>query len=219
MQAPPSEALFAAIDAGAVDTVERLLAEHPSDAHARDAQGLSALLHALYCGQSAIAEMLVQALGADSLDVHEAAAVGAVDRLRTLVQADRSLVNAWSADGFSPLQLAAFFGHRDAMELLLQSGADVSVAARHPFGVTALHAALASPVPNNARLLIDAGSDVNARQQHGFTPLHTTAQNGDPELTRLLLARGADPTARTDDGRTPRDLAVAHNHDEVAALL
>lgn len=49
-----------------------------------------------------------------------------------------------------------------------------------------------------ARLLIEAGADVNARFQHGQieavkeTPLHWAASNDDVDLAELLLDRGAD---------------------------
>jgi uncharacterized protein len=133
--------------------------------------------------------------------------MGDVDRLRKQLEARPELLNAYSADGFTALQLAAFFGRRPAIDFLLEQGADVSLVARHPFGITALHAALAGPDPDIARPLIEAGADVNARQQGGFTPLHTAAQNGSFDLARLLLERGAHADAVADDGKTPLDLA------------
>ena len=121
--------------------------------------------------------------------------MGAVARLGQLLDVDPSAANAWSHDGFQPLGLAAFFGRREAVELLLARGGEVNTHARHPFHVAALHAALAGPQATIARLLVDAGADVNARQQAGIAPLHETAQNGDLELSQLLLDHGADPSA------------------------
>src|SRR5205085_2213331 len=137
-------------------------------------------------------QLLLARLPADSLTIHEAASVGAVSRLEALLADDPSAVNAWSSDGFQPLGLAAFFGQRQAVELLLARGGQVNTPARHRFGVTALHAALAGPAPDLARVLIAAGADVNAAQNSGETPLHETAFNGSIELTQLLLEQGAD---------------------------
>ncbi|MBV9546606.1 MAG: ankyrin repeat domain-containing protein, partial [Chloroflexi bacterium] len=177
------------------------------------------LLAALYHHQQAIADDLARTIPPESLTIHEAAAAGVLDRLAHLLAADPSSANAWAPDGFTPLALAAFFGRRESVELLLQHGADVSVAARNPSGVTALHAALAGPEPEIARILVAAGADVNARQQRGFAPLHTTAQNGSLELSQFLLEHRADPSVATDDGRTPADLARAAGHTVLADYL
>ena len=180
---------------------------------------VSPILDALYHGRVDDAERLLAAAGADTLTIHEAAAMGSVARIAALLDDDPAAVNAWAVDGFQPLGLAAFFGRREAVELLLARGGEVNTHARHPFHVAALHAALAGPQPNIARLLVDAGADVNARQQAGIAPLHETAQNGDLELTQLLLDHGADPSAVNDQGRTPAATAREHGHEAVAQLL
>src|SRR5712692_7620926 len=164
---------------------------------------VSPIMDALYHGRVDDAERLVAEAGPATLTIHEAAAMGAVQRIAQLVDGDPAAVNAWSPDGFQPLGLAAFFGRRAAVELLLARGGEVNTHARHPFHVAALHAALAGPQPSIARLLVDAGADVNARQQAGVTPLHETAHIGNGELVRLLLDHGADPKAIDDQGKTP----------------
>jgi ankyrin repeat protein len=180
---------------------------------------LSPVMDALYHGRADEAQQLAAAAGEDSLTIHEAAAMGSVARLAQLLDADPSAVNAWSEDGFQPLGLAAFFGRRAAVGLLLARGGEVNTAARNPLQVTALHAALAGPEPSIAELLVAAAADVNARQQDGFTPLHETAQTGHVELTRLLLDHGADPTLPNASGLTPADIARQGGHADVLELL
>src|SRR2546426_5265296 len=63
------------------------------------------------------------------LDVFEAAALGEVETLRVLLDADTSGVSAWSDDGFTPLHYAAFFGRPEVARLLLEYGADLEVPA------------------------------------------------------------------------------------------
>jgi ankyrin repeat protein len=184
-----------------------------------ESASVSPILDALYHGQRAAAEQLAAAAGPAALSIHEAAALGQRPRLEQLLGTDPTLVNAWSSDGFQPLGLACFFGQREAAELLLARGAELNTAARHPFHVTALHAALAGPEPGIAAVLIAAGAEVNARQQGGFTPLHTTAHSGLLELTRLLLLNGADPTLANDAGQTPAAIAREHHHPDVLQLL
>ena len=180
---------------------------------------VSPMMDALYHGRADEALRLLAERGADSLTIHEAAAMGEVARVRALLAHDQTLVNAWAPDGFQPLGLACFFGRREAAELLLAQGGEVNTPARHPFHVTALHAALASPEPGFAAVLIAAGADVNARQQGGMTPLHEAAHAGYLELARLLLAHGADPRATNDAGKTPVDVARERGHADVVDLL
>src|SRR5207253_1264890 len=174
---------------------------------------------ALYHGRADEAQRLVADAPPESLTIHEAAAAGVVPRLEQLLASDPATLNAWSADGFQPLQLAAFFGRPEAVELLLARGAEVSTPATHQFHVTALHAALAGPTPDVARALIAAGADVNARQQGGVTPLQEAAANGALDLVGLLLERGADPAATDDNGRTAADWARDRGQTAVVELL
>jgi uncharacterized protein len=183
------------------------------------AAAVSPIMDALYHGHADEAERLLAEGGPAALNVHEAAAMGAIERLEQLLDQNPADVNAWSADGFQPLQLAAFFGRPEAVELLLARGAEVSTPARHQFHVTALHAALAGPTPDVARTLIAAGADVNARQQGGVTPLQEAAANGALDLVGLLLERGADPAATDDNGRTAADWARDRGQTAVVELL
>src|ERR1700674_1495218 len=96
---------------------------------------LSPIMDALYHGRTDELQRLVAAAPPDSLTIHEAAAVGLGPRLEQLLAADPGAVNAWSPDGFQPLQLAAFFGRRQAVELLLARGAEVNSHARNSFQV------------------------------------------------------------------------------------
>jgi uncharacterized protein len=158
-------------------------------------------------------------LAADpELDVHEAAALGYLDRLRALIEHAEAL-SARSGDGFTALHFAAFFAKPEAARILIEAGAPVDAVADNPTRVQPLHSAAAGRQVEICRLLIAAGADVNAPQQHGFTPLHAAAQNGDPEMVELLLSAGADAAAATDDGRTPADLAIASSHPDVAKRL
>jgi uncharacterized protein len=180
---------------------------------------LSPLMDALYHGRADEAQRLLAERGSDSLSIHEAAAMGVLPRIKQLVGEDPASLNAWSEDGFQPLGLACFFGHRKPAEYLLSKGAEVNTPARHEFHVTALHAALAGPEPGIAAVLVAAGADVNARQQGGSTPLHTSAFNGLVDLTTLLLEHGADPSVQDDQGRTPAAIARERGHTSVVDLL
>jgi uncharacterized protein len=153
---------------------------------------MSDVLQAIYRGDREEAERL--AAGRE-LDVFEASALGRVERVRDLLDADPSLANAWGDDGFQPLGLASFFGHPDVARLLVEHGAEVNSASRNQMKVMPLHSAAAAQDPEVryeiAKLLLDAGADPNARQQDEYTPLMAADQHGDVRLRELLLEHGA----------------------------
>ena len=204
--------LFQAIAAGDEDLVRELIELRPEAAAERDAEGVSAVRRAVYAGQDEIANVLLDANPA--LDVFDAAATGRTRGLTELLEADAELVRAWSSDGFTALHLAAFFGHDEAVELLLEGGADANAVARNAeLTVAPLHSAAAGAHAKIVAALLENGADPNARQGGGFTPLHAAAQNGDRESVEALLESGADPALANDEGRTPGELARAAGHE------
>jgi ankyrin repeat protein len=213
---PNAAELIKAVEAGETARVAALVSATPELALARSHEGVSALMLARYRSDRPTIEAL---LAVDpELDVHEAAALGYLDRLRALIEDPGALAQR-SADGYTALHFAAFFAKPEAARILIGAGAPVDAVADNPSRVQPLHSAAAGRQVDICRLLLAAGADVNARQQNGFTPLHAAAENGDPEMVELLLSAGADPMATTDDGRTPADLADAAMHPDVAKRL
>jgi ankyrin repeat protein len=209
--------LISAVTAGDADRVSQLVAADPALASARDEMGVSALMLARYRSDRAVTDAI---LAADpELDVFEAAALGRIDRLRPLLDEDASLSQALSADGFTALHLAAFFGKEEAARLLIEAGAPVDRYSENDFNVQPLHSAASGRHHAICRLLIAAGADPNAPQQGGWRPLHQAAQHGDPELLELFLSAGADPSLGRDNGERPADTAEAAGHPDVAARL
>jgi uncharacterized protein len=209
--------LMEAIRAGDKAGLEALLRVEPELLKFAAPNGSSVLLLAAYYGHPELADVFIRH-GAKA-DVFEASALGDLETVRRLVGSDRNLVNAFAADGFYPLGLAAFFGHRATVEFLLKNGADVKTAARNAQKVTALHGAVARRDGEIVKMLLDAGADPNARQERGFAPLHDAAANGNAVLVELLLEHGARADAKADDGKTPGDMATERGHKEVAEKL
>ncbi len=197
--------------------VAALVAEDPALASTRDRDGVSVLMLSRYRFDRGTTDAL---LAADpELDVFEATALGYIDRLRERLDEDPGRAVAWSADGFTALHFAAFFGKAEAARTLIDAGAMVDAVSGNEMRVQPLHSAAAGRHHEVCRLLIASGADVNATQQHDFTPLHAAAQHGDDELVELFLSAGADPLARTDAGDTAADIAEAAGHVDVARRL
>jgi ankyrin repeat protein len=209
--ASTSEELFIAIDAGNVGGVESILDADPSAGAARDGNGVSALMRALYRFDPDLVEIVRARAGA--FDVFESAALGALDRLRGVLDDDPSSATAYSGDGFTALHFAAFFGHPEAASLLIERGAEVDAFGRGWMTGTALHSGVSRLQSEVARILIEAGANPDVRQSGGWTPLHAAAMNGDLASVELLLAAGADPAATNDEGRSVADLAGESGDD------
>lgn len=211
-------AIFDAVAADDPEAIERLLADRPELAWARDDDDLTPVMVARYGFAMAALDRLLAARG-DDLDVFEAAGVGRGDLVRAAVAADRSLATAWSPDGFTALHLAAFFGADDAAGALVAAGADCNAISRNAMRVRPLHSAAAGRHEAICRLLIERGADVDAVQRGSLTALMAAASNGDAALVELLVAAGADPAATADDGRSAADMARDAGHPELAARL
>lgn len=209
--------VVAAVQSGNKEKLASLLAEDPKLAAARDEKGVSAVMTALYHRRT---DQLQQLLAANAtLDIFEATAVGRAERVSELLKGDPQLAKSWSADGFTALHFACFFGQHATGSELLEHGADAAAEARNPMKVMPLHSAASARNVALAKALIEHGAPVNARQAMGWAPIHAAAQNGDKAMAELLLKHGADPLQRNDEGVSAVDLAKKGGHVEILALF
>ncbi|MFI6867609.1 ankyrin repeat domain-containing protein [Nocardia sp. NPDC050406] len=150
--------------------------------------------------------------------------------------------NTRSAQGNTPLHLAARANQMPSAQLLLAAGADRR--GRNQTGQTP--AALASTHRHNDMMLLLISDDPTLPDaapmyppavrdaatpdrdppepaipdiRHGWTPLHHAAHNGHGQQVEELLAAGADQNARTPTGLTALHLAIAFRHPVVARKL
>ena len=209
--------LFEAIRAGDAPAVKSMLDEDPQLASATDDAGLPAITVAIYHRRPEIVALL-EAHGA-AFDVFSAAMAGRAEKVREALAKAPDSVNSVSVDGWTPLHLAAFFGCRDSMEVLIAAGAKLNERSNNAMQNMPLHAAAAGRNADVVRLLLERGAWVNSRQHGGWTALHAAAQNGDIELAQLLIAAGADVAARADNNQNPLDLALTKGHQQMVEIL
>jgi len=208
--------IFAAIDRDDLAGVLAALAADPAAGRRPHESGPTPILYALYQGRAGIATALADRR--TDLDLAEASALDRPARLAELLDAGAP-VDGRTPDGFTPLQLAAFFGAPAAAGLLIDRGADVDAVADNPMRIQPLHAATAGRHREIALRLIAAGAQLDGRQRHGWTPLMAAADHGDTELAEALLAAGADATATNDDGLDAAGAAAARGHTALAERL
>jgi len=81
-------------------------------------------------------------------------------------------------------------------------------------GLTALVFAAREGDLASAKLLLDAGADVNQTTEYGWTPLLTATNNRHYVFGKFLLDRGADPNKANKGGWTPLYLATDNRNIE-----
>jgi uncharacterized protein len=208
--------LFDAIRRGDEAQVRAILAADANLGHARNQEGATAVLWALYTRHPELAPLV---LGARQPDFFEACALGRRDRVEALLRDNPKLAATDAPDGFSGLGLAIFFGHLQTARLLVEAGADVDRPSRNSFRVTPLHSAVASGNVELVELLLAHGARPDPEEFLGATPLHSAAAAGNREIVRRLLAAGADRNRQVKEGKTPAGLARENGHAELADEL
>jgi hypothetical protein len=157
-------------------------------------------------------DLLAAAKAGDRAGAEAAFAAGA-----SVNAVDGKGLSPLSLSGLTPLGLAAAYGHRNVVELLLNQGANVNAA--DAMGQTPLHTAARYGSADVAALLLEHGADVDARDVLGATPLEWAALSGDKNVASLLIKRGATVNAQSSTGKTALHLAATAGHKEVVALL
>lgn len=166
--------------------VVKLLADYGVDMNAKDHEGLTPLTWLLG---------------------HRETRAEALPFIRFLLQhgadGDKA-VNQW---GETPLMLAAKADFAEAVQLLLDRGADP--ARKNHFDETALHFACHHYTTATVTALLNAGADVNAQDRTHQTPLHIAAHKNRRDVVKTLLDADADPLMKDRRGRTPDALCQA----------
>jgi uncharacterized protein len=210
-----SDELFTAIHSSDLQQASRLIEREPALARARNQNGVSALMQAVYENKPEIVAVLRNAVS--ELDLYEAAAVGDVACLHSLLGKDSAQVNSLSSDGFAPLHLACFFRQPEAAQVLLAAGADPNAVSTHRISI--IHSAAASRDSALVKLVLAAGADPNVQQQGGYTALQSAAMHNNVEMIQALLKAGADRSIRNDEGLTAAEMGLKAGAAESAELL
>jgi ankyrin repeat protein len=103
------------------------------------------------------------------------------------------------------------------IKFLISKGADINKGPETP-----LHQAVSWWELDMAKLLLEAGADVNARDEQGNTPLQRAVDEGwrgGLEVAELLVSKGADVSAKNRRGETPLSMAKAKGRKELVEFL
>jgi ankyrin repeat protein len=99
------------------------------------------------------------------------------------------------------IHTAVVSGNLDALKQHIAAGTDLNE--KDPFGGSSpLISATVFGKTEEARLLIEAGVDLNFQNNDGSTALHTAAFFCRPEIVKMLLDKGVDKTIKNKYGET-----------------
>ena len=130
-------------------------------------------------------------------EIHDTVAAGDLDKVRSLLESDPSLLESKNDEGLTPLICACRARQVKIANFLLTKGANVNVTTNF-YRFTPLHYACFSDPSQDSVVtltqhLIEQGSDVNVQGYNGMTPLHRAAQLNNLKIVKLLLEHGANP--------------------------
>lgn len=191
--------MITAAGQGDIETVKQLL-QHGASVHARDANGMTALIAAAYRNDLAVTDALIEA-GAD-VNVQDntqqsayliATSDGYLELMKRTLQAGANIHSTDSYNGTGLIR-AADRGHVEIIQELLKT--DIKIDHINNLGWTALLEAiiLGDGGPRHTevvRLLVEAGADVNLADANGVTPLAHARQRGYEQMIGILQNAGA----------------------------
>jgi ankyrin repeat protein len=123
--------------------------------------------------------------------------------------------------GTTPLMIAAYSGHSETMQLLIDHGAQINAQAAVNHNMTALLQAVYHGRLAATALLLKKGAQIDLPSSVGATPLMLATTMGHLDVVRLLLEHKAAVNAQAAgvNNRTALHQAVDGNHAAIADLL
>ena len=133
-----------------------------------------------------------------------AAHFGQTEAAKLLLNRGADIDGGGTNGAMTPLQCAIYSGHGETAAYLLQNGADPNFADQ--YGRMALAVAANNGDAALARLLLEAGANVEQQDDRGWRPLHVVLRStsaSDPDrfaTVAAMLEYGADPNANNAGG-------------------
>lgn len=155
--------------------------------------------------------------------IEEAAGKGHLEVVEYLIEQGAE-VDIPDHFGYTALHKAALGGYDAIVKLLIEKKANVN-AVTYEYGgpTTPLMEATAWGYREGniktAKMLLDAGADVNFQNRYGYTPLSTAATRGHRVLVAMYLEAGADVNPATIIGSTAVTMAAYDNNTDIVEML
>ncbi len=227
------ELLFKAARIGDHKTIDKILTKNPSLIDAQDGSQRTALSYAVRNKNLKAVDLLLKK-GASaaikdwsrSIPLHDA--IYEPEIVKLLLKHDKSLINYQDASGYTALFWSIKLDLLEAIEILLENGADVTI--RNDYDSSSLHEAVENRNLKLTNLLCKYGAQslINSQDHEGKTPLHlvmnllNSYQQSELKilsLTELLLTYNADINVKDKTNKTALDYAAKFKSFSVFKLL
>jgi ankyrin repeat protein len=110
------------------------------------------------------------------------------------------------------IHTAIVTGNKEALKQHIAAGSNLNE--KDPYGGSSpLITASVFGKTEEAKMLIDAGADINFQNNDGSTALHTAAFFCRPEIVKMLLAKHADKTIKNRFGAMPYESVLGNFAD------
>ncbi|VDK46209.1 unnamed protein product [Cylicostephanus goldi] len=129
------------------------------------------------------------------MDAHTAASIGDANVIQALLASKQFDPNEKNMSDWTPLLYAAYLGHHNVCQVLIEAGAKV------------------------VRLLLEQGASVDRSDTRDRQALHYASSCSQNAVADALLQAGADPNAADVDGMTPLLEACASGHELTTSCL
>ncbi|XP_071793630.1 fibronectin type 3 and ankyrin repeat domains 1 protein-like [Asterias amurensis] len=179
--------LMIAVQKGNIDIIETLM-RFGADINAVNGSGKDSLMLACFAGILPVVKLL-RSYGA----TYESKDKGG------------SMAMHWAVDG----------GNVALIQSMVADGASVNERDSGSGWTPLLRCAAMGGDPNVAKVLMNAGAEVNIKDKDGKTPLMIACLNGHVTLVQALVERGADPTVRTEFGMSAVEMANSFDRKRV----
>ncbi|XP_071095400.1 ankyrin repeat domain-containing protein 50-like [Haliotis cracherodii] len=217
--------LQAACHGGSLDIIKYVLPLSIVDINSRDRYGRTPLMMAIFYGHRDVYDLLLSKGANASLfdnyydkTVHIACITGHVRMMNYVISQNTAAINTRGHYGRTPVMIAAEYGHREAFDLLVSIGADMSLVDNN--SDKNLHVAcFGGHVEMVEYLLSQNTAAINTRGHFGRTPVMIAAEYGHREAFDLLVRKGADVFLVDDSNDTILHVACFGGHVEMVQYL
>ncbi|XP_048257930.1 ankyrin repeat domain-containing protein 50-like isoform X14 [Haliotis rufescens] len=127
-------------------------------------------------------------------------------------------IDSRGGGSWTPVMRAAYRGHRDVVELLVNKGADVSLVDKD--GDNILHLACIRGHLEIVKFVLSLNVvDINSRGGGSWTPVMRATNRGHRYVVELLVSKGADVSLVDGDGNNILHLACSQGHLETVEFV
>ncbi|KAK1794790.1 hypothetical protein P4O66_009990 [Electrophorus voltai] len=152
------------------------------------------------------------------LDLHTACSIGQYDVVAQCIRRGDVDMNGKNLGGWTPLMYAAYIGHDNIVNLLLESSVCVNTSTGK--GLTPLMLAATCGNESIAYFLLQQGAELECKDERGWTALLHSTSTGHQQMVRFLLDNNANANIKEPVlGFTPLMEAAASGHEIIVQYL